>query len=75
MLQRVAVRRWKLPATRVSSLQMNCRMVVAVDDVVMVAVLLVLAHVSLDGGGSALRFIDTPLESSGVARRIARLHW
>lgn len=74
LLQSVAVVLWQSSTASVSTENVNCGVIVAVDHLISVAVLLELDHVVLDGAGSAQRLVHTVLKGARVVRVIAVLH-
>lgn len=74
LLQGVAVVLWEGGTAPVSSVDVNGRVIVAVDHAVVVAVLLETGHVALDSAGGAQWLIDAVLERSGAIGGLSVLH-
>lgn len=65
---------WQRSTASVSAQDVNGRMIVAVDHMIIIAVLLELEHVVLNSTSGAKRLIDAVLKSTGIIRVVSVLH-
>lgn len=74
LLEGVAVLWWQSSAASISSQNVNASVIVAVDDVVAIAVRLELKHVVLDSASGAQRLVHAVLKGTGVVGMVSGLH-
>lgn len=74
LLECVAVLWWQSSAASVSSQNVNASVIVAVDDVVPIAVGLELKHVVLDSASGTQRLVHAVLKGTGIVSMVSGLH-